>query len=281
MSLLATARRLRHGPLRPLSPLWVALGSLFRGALARSPWRLAVSHKLGPYGPFRLDGHFAFSNFEGWGDVAHNRGYEACIEAARGKFCMLDVGGHIGLVSLPAASVLAPGGQVFAFEPASANLHYLKRHIALNRIANIEVIEALVGAETLDGVTFFENPNPTGENSVLAREGLRETTRPQITLDGFCAEQGLAPDVVKIDVEGAEIDVLRGAAETLKRHRPLVFLSVHPRHLKQLGREEAELHTCIEALGYRCLDMDGQPVERFALDEYRLVPKDESERDAA
>ena len=281
MSLIATARRLRHGPLKPLGSLWVVLGRLFRASLSVLPLDLTVSHRIGAYGPFRLDGHFAFSDFEHWGGVAHNRGFEACIEAARGRHCMLDVGGHIGLVSLPVSRVLAPGGRVFAFEPARANLRYLKRHIALNAAANIEVVEALVGAEPRDAVAFFEQAGPTGQNSVLARDGHRETTRPQITLDTFCNARALRPEVVKIDVEGAEIDVLQGARETLRRHRPLVFLSVHPRHLRALGRDEAELHDCIAALGYRCLDMDGQPVERFALDEYRLEPMEESTRDAA
>ena len=72
---------------------------------------VAVSHRVGPYGPFRLDGHFAFSDFEHWGAVGHHRGFETCVEAARGARCVLDVGAHIGLVSLPASRALAPGGR--------------------------------------------------------------------------------------------------------------------------------------------------------------------------
>jgi len=97
------------------------------------------------------------------------------------------------------------------------------------------------------------------------------THHSQRTLDAFCRSQGIRPDVIKIDVEGAEFSVLEGAREILAEARPLLVVSIHPQHLKALGRDAAELHALAEASGYTVSDTDGRAVETFQLDEYVLT----------
>lgn len=277
MGLIAGLRRLRHGPLKFLAPLWLPLGRFYRQFAQWLPMR-GVLQKIGPYGPFRLDPHFAFSDFAHWGG-GHNNAFEATVEACRGKSCIFDIGGHVGLVSMPVSQVLAPGGRVFAFEPGAANLRFLRRHLELNGIANVEVLPALVG-ETDGEVAFYEQQGPTGQNSVALRkkspELYSETRRPQVALDEFCKARGLAPDVIKIDVEGAELMVLRGAKAVLAQHRPLIFLSVHPRELEVLGASTEALVAFIAAAGYVCREIDGRPVEKFRLAEYLVLPREAS-----
>lgn len=99
---------------------------------------------IGPFGPFHLNGRFAFSNFDQWGK-GHNSAFEACVKACRNAQCVLDIGAHIGLVSLPASRMVASGGRVFAFEPAAGNLRFLHDHKTLNNLTNLEVVESLVG----------------------------------------------------------------------------------------------------------------------------------------
>ncbi len=118
--LLATLRRLRHGPLRRFDAIWLPLGRLHRWLVRVLGWSAPVKQSIGRYGPFLLDAQFAFSDFAGWGG-GHNEGFAACIEACRGRRCVIDVGAHVGLVALPMASVIAAGGVVVAFEPAAAN----------------------------------------------------------------------------------------------------------------------------------------------------------------
>ena len=222
-----------------------------------------------------MQAHFAFSDFAAWGG-GHNRCFQACVEACRDKRCVLDIGAHIGLVTLPMSRVLAPGGRVQAFEPARVNGEILRRHLELNGIDNVDLTDALVGAEDLESVRFFEQDEATGMNSVVVirdHEAYHETAHAQVTLDRFLAERDLAPEVVKIDVEGAEIAVLEGARESLEKHKPLIFLSVHPKLIAQLGRRLEDLTGLIDALGYDCLDLDDRPVTRFETDEYRLVPR--------
>ena len=138
------------------------------------------------------------------------------------------------------------------------------------------MIEALVGAAERESVQFFEQPRADGQNSVVVKknpEAYSETRRPQVALDGYCQIHGLAPEVIKIDVEGSEIGVLEGGRDTLGRRRPLIFLSVHPAELGLLGRTTDELAGLIDDLGYDCRDVDGNAVESFRLDEYLLAPR--------
>ncbi len=271
--MLKFVRYLRHGPLSRFGGLWLFLGRLARRLIAILP-RSTVSHKIGGYGPFQMDSHFAFSDFANWGE-GHNNAFPALIEACRDKHCVLDIGGHIGLVALPMSQAVAPGGRVFCFEPGAANLEFLRFHLTRNNAANVEVVESLVGDS--DGETeFFEQDGATGQNSIVVKknyDAYRRVRRRQVTLDTFCTAHDLHPEVVKIDVEGAEISVLRGAHNTLRRDRPVIFLSVHPAELELLGESTENLMREIDAIGYDCHEVDGSPVERFRLAEYLVTPR--------
>lgn len=273
MSVIAILRRLRHGPLRFLSPVWTPLGNLYRRRFVRSGSTRLSNHRIGRYGPFKMSGEFAFSDFENWGE-AHNSGFEFCVEASRDKMCMLDIGGHIGLVTMPVSQVLAPGGQVFAFEPSQANRQTLQRHIDVNEIDNVTVVDSLVGDTEVADIVFYEHGGVSGMNTrapIKSEDEYAETHRAQTTLDAFCRTRGIRPDVIKIDVEGAEFSVLEGARDVLAKDRPLLVVSIHPQHLKALGRDAAELHTLATASGYTVSDTNGRTVETFQLDEYVLT----------
>lgn len=275
MSALAMLRRWRHGRLKSLGPIWTSLGLAYRFACRILPAK-PVAQLIGPYGPFLLQPEFAFSNFESWGG-AHNSGFRACVEACRGAQCVIDVGGHIGLVTLPMSRVVAPDGSVFTFEPAVANVSILKKHLADNKIENVKVIESLVGRIDDDHVAFFEERGASGMNGLTVkgnRDRYIRTQHKQISLDSFCASHGLSPQIIKIDVEGAEYQVLQGAVQTLQRCAPRVFLSIHPAHLRLLGTDTNELLALIDSIGYSCREIDGSPVKSYRLDEYLLLPKD-------
>jgi FkbM family methyltransferase len=273
--MLRLLRYLRHGPLRRFSPFWLWLGGGYRRFV--HGMNLTIRQHIGPYGPFRLDARFAFSNFSEWGG-AHNDGFRDCVEACRGKKCVIDVGAHVGLVSLPALSVMAPTGTLVAFEPATANRTLLLRHLMLNGYdLRARVESALVGAEERDDARFFEMAEHTGMNTIVpgAMDARYETVaRKQTTLDAYCSRYGLAPEIIKIDVEGAELAVLEGARSTLQRHRPAIFLSVHPRQIRLLGQTPEMLMQLIDSLGYVCRHVDGSSVTTFALREYILTSRE-------
>ncbi|MEC9292908.1 MAG: FkbM family methyltransferase [Chloroflexota bacterium] len=266
--------RIRHGPLKKLRFFWSYLRYIYRIGLTITPnW--SVSKKIGSYGPFKLNRRFAFSNFEAWGS-RHNRGFTATVETSKGKTCVLDVGAHIGLVSLPVSQAISKAGKVYAFEPAMANQMYLVEHLTANNIDNVEVITDLVGESPLESVEFFESPQDSGMNTIApvgSQHGYDSTQKRQITLDGFCDERNLSPQVIKIDTEGAEVRILKGAVDTIRLHKPIIFLSVHPGHIIELGSTVEELEQLLEDLNYKVTDVEGRVVRPVELTEYIVSPK--------
>ncbi len=82
------------------------------------------------------------------------------------------------------------------------------------------------------------------------------------SVDALCAELDFQPDLVKIDVEGYELAVLRGAQATLGRYRPPLFLELHPQRLRELGGSVEEVVGLLAGLGYAFRSPAGAPLGR-------------------
>ena len=144
----------------------------------------------------------------------------------------LDVGANIGLYSLALASV-ASRGKVYAFEPSPATFDYLRRNVEDNGLANVESFKLAVGDQA-EGTVHFHDIPFFSAGSFAAEDGSFLTSEvlgsnyfeaPATTLDAFVAENGIdRVDLIKIDVEGAELSVLEGATETLSSMQPKVAL---------------------------------------------------------
>ena len=241
--------RLRHGSLRNLNLLWFLLRFVYRILLAVTPsW--SVSKMIGPYGPFKLNNRFAFSNFSEWG-AGHNRAFVSCIDRATGVHTVLDIGAHIGLVTLPLATKISREGTVFAFEPGNSNREFLEQHLRINQIKNVTVVADLVGEKLNASANFYQSTSDSGMNTITntgRRKGYKRTVVRQTTLDEFCNLHELKPQLIKIDVEGAELHVLKGGVEVLRQYMPTIFLSVHPRHIAESGGSTEELERFILSL---------------------------------
>ncbi|HEX6042077.1 FkbM family methyltransferase [Longimicrobium sp.] len=163
---------------------------------------------------------------------------------------VLDVGANIGYYTLLAAVLVGPKGAVHAFEPEPRNAGFLRRHVEMNRLRKVTVQQAAVSDRAGTARFDFGSGSGTGR---LADSGAIEVRT--LRLDDYCAEHGLAPSAIKIDVEGAEMSVLQGARQTLERHRPVLFLSTHG----------AEVHRAclafLRGLGYGVRPILGGDVE--------------------
>jgi len=210
-----------------------------------------------------MDYEFLFSDFVTWSQ-GHNSAFDFLIDSAPRHSCILDIGAHIGLATLPLARGISPGGSVYAFEPAGPNLFYLRKHLQANKVTNVEVVDALLGAEIAEEISFLQYKNVSGMNSIALssrsdKRGWITTTKNMITLDSFCSQHKLSPDLIKIDVEGAELGVLKGARETIQSHKPMIVLSVHPRQLLDVDSSQEELQALIQEMQYTIFNPDGTP----------------------
>lgn len=138
-----------------------------------------------------------------------------------------DVGANVGFYSLLAAVLIRPG-QVYAFEPLPANVTYLQKHLDLNGIHNVSVLELAISDRP--GTALFEAEQTRAMGRLGAGGNLRVQTA---TLDALLRQEQIAPpDCIKMDVEGAEFRALLGARECFARHRPKLFLATHGRDVQ-------------------------------------------------
>jgi FkbM family methyltransferase len=148
----------------------------------------------------------------------------------RGDICV-DVGGNLGYYSFLMARLTGPEGRVITFEPVAENLAVLRENIAINKFTNIQVVDTALGERPgvmklirSESETFSATPSA---RAYAVKGGHKEVEVQMDTLDSYLVRENLWPGVIKIDVEGAEIDVLRGATETLRTMRPTVLLEIH------------------------------------------------------
>jgi len=165
---------------------------------------------------------------------------------------VLDIGAYVGFYTVLASILVGPSGKVYAFEPLPRNLEYLKEHLRLNNITNVEVIDVAVSDSF--GTGYFKE----GSNRSTGRiddEG--EIQVRTVSLDWLIEEGEIPiPDQIKIDVEGGELAVLKGGKLLLERSRPTVFLATHGRVTHQ------KCCDFLSSLGYSFKAIDGKSLEQ-------------------
>ena len=154
--------------------------------------------------------------------------YGAFRAAVRPGATVLDVGANVGAYTLLFARWVGANGRVVAFEPAPEAAAGLRRHLELNALSStVDVQQCAVSGSV--GTARFACTEANGANAIVVGPGSTDTIEvATVTLDAFCSRNRIVPDVIKIDVEGAELDVLRGARQVLAFGGLQVFLELHP-----------------------------------------------------
>lgn len=191
------------------------------------------------------------------------REFDAFLGAARERTTLLDIGGHKGLFSglFCAAS---PQNRAFCFEPSPALAECARALATLNGFSDrLHVIERAVGEESGISTMLVD---PVGgfvqvERFANTMWGEPREIRLEIeSVDDFCRDRKVVPELLKIDVEGYEHEVLLGAAQTLARLRPWVFLELHLHYLEARGIAVPETLRLLTEKNYRFTLLDGTAV---------------------
>lgn len=146
----------------------------------------------------------------------------------------LDLGAHMGLFSVVMSQLVGKQGRVFSFEPTPSTRNVLKEVVKINGCDhNVEVRSEAVSRQK-GKLFFYDTGNEVSNaNSLVQTErSLSKIEVNTISLDEFAAEQNLKIDCLKIDVEGAELDLLEGAKKVFAEMRPVALLSLHPVSIK-------------------------------------------------
>ena len=170
------------------------------------------------------------------------------VEIVRSGDCVIDVGANAGFYTLLASRLVGPMGRVVAFEPLPFNQVLLRRHLELNQVTNAIVFQEAVSDH--EGKVRFKSSGSHLMGHICDDGELEVET---VTLDRLWERDGLAPpQVIKIDAEGAETAVLRGAQSLLSRFRPTIILAAH------CSSRQEECVRFLQAEGYEIfIDRDG------------------------
>jgi FkbM family methyltransferase len=180
-----------------------------------------------------------------------------------------DAGANDGLYAMFAARRVGPAGAVLAFEPSTREFERLQDNLRLNEITNVRAFRTALGRET--GVATLRTAaaehagqNTLGQFVYAGVECARLEQVPVERLDDVVAREGVpAPDVIKMDVEGAEFAALLGARGTLEANHPLLLLELNDEALWQQQSSAAEVLGFLRDVGYAVFTFDpttGRPV---------------------
>jgi FkbM family methyltransferase len=211
------------------------------GKFLRQPLRLLPRGAIVPVLQGRIRGMrwiVGSANHGCWLGTYEREKQQEFTQYVRPGDVVYDIGAHVGFYTLLASRLVGPRGRVYAFEPNAENLVLLHRHLSLNSVSNVTVLGLAVSESA--GQACFE---ALGSSGRLSKTGhivvLTES------LDGLLSRSAIVPpSCIKIDVEGAEALVLRGAVKLIGACEPTIFLATHGHAV------HAECLALLKGLGY-------------------------------
>jgi FkbM family methyltransferase len=181
---------------------------------------------------------------------------------------MIDAGANEGLFTLVAASRVGASGAVLAFEPSAREFARLSDNCRLNRFDHVRLFPAALSDQNGTAELSIAEAEHGGQNQLAE---LPEKVRLEASIEVQTVRLDDAPgvaalprlDLVKIDVEGAELAVLRGGEAAIRKHRPLILFECSDDLLAKQGGSRAELLALLESWGYRIYGFSaatGEPI---------------------
>ena len=191
----------------------------------------------------------------------------------------IDIGANIGWFTLVAAHALSGRGQVHSFEPDPAHLAKLRANVSANHLENVTINSCALSDRNGDARLYLNAVN-RGDNSLLPSIERSGSTLVRLQwLDDYDGLSRERPLIVKLDVQGSEIDVLTGARTLLTSypHDVVLFCEVSPSALAAGGRRTAELAALLDEFGFAAAFVDRARPRIIPMSWQRLVDHQEDD----
>lgn len=216
----------------------------------------------------------------------YNRDIVAVLKnILRPGMVLFDIGANIGEITLVAAKLVGASGQVVAFEPMTDIAASLERNVADNHLDHV-VLARFGLADTISAAPIYAScgQGETGDEhhglgSLYGGDSPANSPVQTIqltTLDAYLQEHPVSRiDVVKIDIEGAELPCLKGAARTLERHRPILIIEIQEQTSMVAGYHQEDILDYLETFDYafHTIGQHGKltPIDKGSLTSYQNV----------
>lgn len=199
-----------------------------------------------------------------WNDVCGDAIFTGDFEESECRFMecflregmmVLDIGAHHGFYTLLASFKVGSSGTVIAFEPSTRERRKLLWHLRINRCKNVRVEPLALANSNGEAELFVVEGRDTGCNSLRmpkVNETVRPVRVPLMRLDDYLQRNGIERvDFIKMDVEGAELEVLKGAVQLLQcKPRPIWLVEVQDSRTEPWGYRAVEIVRFLERFGY-------------------------------
>lgn len=212
-------------------------------------------------------------------EPAVGRAIEICAEPGMRVF---DIGANVGFFTRLAASAVAPNGQVVAFEPDPENLVQLRRNATLTSVSVLVESFAVADSRTVARLYRDHRSNTRSSLEIIGQRGVRDVQAvATISLDEWCDDHRIeSVDLIKIDIEGAEMRALAGARATIAKSRPLVIVEVWPQGLRAHGADFVDVIDWLESNHYECTPIGENFLDRkvTGIGDLHFVPPSQVEQ---
>jgi len=172
---------------------------------------------------------------------------------------VLDIGANLGETSLNFAKLVGSSGSIFSFEPVNDTFSKLEKNLSLNKTLSTRIKAYKIALSDKADTLFYGNSfnrNTSAIGMGKSREDGSINSTESITLDEFVDKEHIKQiNMIKIDVEGFEMFVLRGGIETIRKYKPSMFIELDNHNLTNLGFSALAVKEWLAELGYSLFDL--------------------------
>ncbi|MBC7554887.1 MAG: FkbM family methyltransferase [Taibaiella sp.] len=229
----------------------------FRALKALYNYEADDIHGIDLVAPLQNDGLVCFINTKdiiGWKIFFYGE-YESSTNKIIKKYInpgdvVIEAGANLGSETLLLSRLVGDTGKVYGFEPNPFIFERLKMNLAINELKNVDIHDIALGES--NEIIYFNIYtkgfcNPGMSSKYISNKDTRKISVPQMTLDAFVAKHNVSKvDFIKMDIQGAEIDLFNGAAATISKFRPLIFTEAD-----QYCLDMKVLHEKLTSSGYK------------------------------
>lgn len=194
-------------------------------------------------------GHFIYFGYK-------DLGHEKLMELIKPNNIIIDVGANYGTTILQFASLIGGNGRVFGFEPDPTNFEICNQNIKLNLFKNILVENLGLGNQQITTSLVVDTDSNRGGNRISNNINNKEAHLINVVkFDDWILQKNISKiDLIKIDVEGYELEVLKGAEQSIKKFKPILFIELDDNNLKLQNSSAKELISFLINLDYNIIN---------------------------
>jgi FkbM family methyltransferase len=172
---------------------------------------------------------------------------------------LFDVGGNIGVIATILAKKMKKGTTIYSFEPAPLSFKYLADTARVQK-GNAKIIPVNLAVSNNNDKLYFTNDGNSCTNHIATGEEANTISIDCITIDAYCTNNKVVPQVMKVDIEGAEFWALEGMQQTLRNNNVMVLVEIHQGYLAEHNITGDMFGTIIGNIGYRAFTATGKEI---------------------